>query len=344
MKKIYIFSVLVLFGFYNSTGQTTKPAAAKPASTAAKPKSGGLEEIRTGGYDFINPLLDYYEKHSSTLSSHKILRTKINDYITKAIAAKNVDSVSVYYRDLVNGQWIGINENSPYSPASLLKVPYMIAALKYAQEDPDFLSKQVVFYPNGYKQPQYITDDFALVPGNLYTMSELLSAMIIHSDNEAKDIIVQSIPYSVYKEIFTDLNIDIQKYDTASNTLNFLSVKEYASFFRVLYNATFLNKRMSEYALWLLTQTAFVKGINAGVPADVKVADKFGERFIIGTNLKQLHDCGIVYKQDGPYLICIMTKGTDFKKMEKVIADISKIVYTHSNTNTTAKASNTTFN
>ena len=72
-------------------------------------------------------------------------------------------------------------------------------------------------------------------------------------------------------------------------------------------------------------------GIVAGVPAGVKVAHKFGE----GTGstsdnesvVSILNDCGIVYKKDHPYIICIMTEGTDFSDMEKVLGRISRTVY-----------------
>ncbi|MDO8560151.1 MAG: serine hydrolase [bacterium] len=57
-----------------------------------------------------------------------------------------------------------------------------------------------------------------------------------------------------------------------------MSVKDYASFFRILYNASYLNREQSERALGLMTKTRFRDGIIAGVPAGRPVAHKFGER------------------------------------------------------------------
>lgn len=324
MKTYCTFLFLTLIGLQLNYAQS-----ATPAKTNTSKKTTSVKEIRTGGYNFINPLLDYYEANSSNITTNKILQKEINDFIAKKIAAKDITSASVYYRDLNLGPWIGINENVEYSPASLLKVPYLIAALKEAELHPDFMQKQEVFIPRPDQLTKSITDSFSLIPGNIYTMSDLISEMIIHSDNDAKDLVVKNIPYTTYKEVFDDLGIDIQKYDTISNAANFLSVKQYATFFRILYNSTFLNKQMSEYALWLLSNTTFNDGIKAGIPDSVKVSHKFGERFFLNTNMKQLHDCGIIYKYNTPYLLCVMTKGSDLKKMEQVIAGISKIVYTH---------------
>jgi beta-lactamase class A len=324
MKTNFTFLILILIGSQLNFAQFVKPS-----KTNTSDNTINVKEIRTGGYSFINPLLDYYETNPSSIASNKILQKNINDYVTKKIANKEILSASVYYRDLNLGPWIGINENVEYSPASLLKVPFLIAALKEAQLNPDFLQKEEVYIPNENQVARNVTDSFGLIPGNLYTMSDLLSEMIIHSDNDAKDLLVKNIPYAIYNQIFNDLNIDIQKYDTLTNQLNFLSVKQYASFFRILYNSTFLNKQMSEYALWLLSNTTYNDGIKAGIPDTVKVSHKFGERFYVNTDVKQLHDCGIIYKAGTPYLLCVMTKGSDLKKMSQVIAGISKIVYTH---------------
>jgi hypothetical protein len=46
-----------------------------------------------------------------------------------------------------------------------------------------------------------------------------------------------------------------------------------------------------------------------------------------GVAVQQLHDCGIIYRANNPYVICIMTKGLDQSVLAQVIADISKIVY-----------------
>jgi beta-lactamase class A len=85
---------------------------------------------------------------------------------------------------------------------------------------------------------------------------------------------------------------------------------------------------MSEKALKLLSQIkytdALVKGINN---PQIIVSHKFGERTFNDTGEKQLHDCGIVYIPQKPYLVCIMTRGDDFTKLSSSIAQISKTIY-----------------
>lgn len=92
-----------------------------------------------------------------------------------------------------------------------------------------------------------------------------------------------------------------------------LTVKEYASFFRILFNSSYLSADNSERALNLLAHTEYHDALPS--PQGVVVAHKFGEA---GTeNIeRQLHDCGIVYLPDHPYLACIMTRGRDAEKLK----------------------------
>jgi beta-lactamase class A len=109
---------------------------------------------------------------------------------------------------------------------------------------------------------------------------------------------------------------------------DYISVQAYAGFYRILYNASYLSKEMSERALIYLSYEDFKEGILAGIPKGLPVASKFGER-ALGPNyeIKQLHEFGIVYYPGRPYLIGIMTRGRDFDKLKTVLRDISRLIY-----------------
>jgi len=96
-------------------------------------------------------------------------------------------------------------------------------------------------------------------------------------------------------------------------------------FFRVLYNGTYLNNQSSEFALQLLSQSDFNQGIVAGLDRPMVVAHKFGER-ILG-NTAQLHEYGIVYLDGQPYLLGVMSSGSNLKDLSEVIATISQRAY-----------------
>jgi beta-lactamase class A len=123
----------------------------------------------------------------------------------------------------------------------------------------------------------------------------------------------------VYKDLGMSSPTDAGNYEIDAVT--------YSRFFRVLYNSTYLSRTMSEYALELLSRGSFSDGLPAGVPNGVLVAHQFGERTHPATGERQLHDCGIVYAPTRPYLLCVMTRGKEFKQLASVISDISREVY-----------------
>lgn len=113
----------------------------------------------------------------------------------------------------------------------------------------------------------------------------------------------------------------------AEDKNDFVSVREYSSMFRLLFNATYLSKDKSNQLLGMMSKSNYTGGLVTGVPATVKVAHKFGERAFDNSTTRQLHDCGIVYLPGSPYLLCVMTRGNDFNEPKTVISDVSGIVY-----------------
>jgi len=322
-KALYaVFTVLILlFGiggyFLGKSGNANNVEAAQPEADVSD-----IAEMREGGYQFINPLLEC--DHASSRSVKVVaLETELRQYVQKVTAAGEAKIVSVYFRDLNNGPWLGINENENYSPASLLKVPILIGVLRKAEQTPGLLSKEIKFERPVDQFQQNITDEM-IQPGKSYTVEDLLVRMIKNSDNEAKNLLFNLIG----GDFFTKVNSDLGNYIPGMVTEDFMSVRNYSSFFRILYNATYLNKEMSEKALQILSKTDFKVGIVAGLPQGTTIAHKFGERGYADTNVKQLHDCGIVYLPNRPpYLLCVMTRGTDFDQQSRIIADVSAIVY-----------------
>jgi hypothetical protein len=187
------------------------------------------------------------------------------------------------------------------------------------------LKRTFVFDPKKYT-PGNVTQNIAppppLVAGQAYSVEDLLFRMIVHSDNFAAAVLTEQPDVDVemtLKEMGVPLVI--------SNGQVWLRVNSYASMFRILFNATYLDVEHSTMALRLLSQSKFTKGLFGGLPGDVVVAHKFGERGL-GDDF-QLHDCGIVYVPKTPYLLCVMTRGKTFENLSEAIQSISKIVYSN---------------
>jgi beta-lactamase class A len=243
--------------------------------------------------------------------------------------------ISVWVRDLESKQWAASNENDRYAPASLLKMPLMIAYFKLAEIQPTLLTTQLVYTPSPLLNDS--SQDFApaktLVEGQSYTVEQLIENMIINSDNNAAAMLLAHIDPDIFNNTLIDLGIKIpSKMGSDGGGYDFVTVKSYANIFRTLYSASYLTRDYSEQALELMASSSF-KGIAEPLPAGTLVAHKFGEREVDnqdGTSQKrELHDCGIIYKGERPYSLCIMTEGKDFAQLLSIIKDISTIAYTN---------------
>ncbi len=72
----------------------------------------------------------------------------------------------------------------PFVPASLLKVPVMMAYYKQAESDPTLLSKKITFTKSVDQSVEYFASA-TIKPGTTYSVEELIHAMIVNSDNDA---------------------------------------------------------------------------------------------------------------------------------------------------------------
>lgn len=258
-------------------------------------------------------------------------KNDIVGYVQAENAAGRLSDVSVYFRDLRSGPVLGINETADFAPASLMKLPLVFAFFDIEEAQPGFLQTKIPFtrthadYVPELVQTEVPRDD--LVEGQSYSLEELLKDMIVYSDNDAYYVLVEyanRMPDGPPRVLATFQELGIV--DPRKPDEEVVSVRSYAALYRLLYNVSYLSVENSEKLLAWMAESVYDKGLAAGVPQGVVVANKFGERDL-ANGTKQLHDCGIIYFPDNPYSLCIMTKGKDYGELRDVIREISKMIY-----------------
>lgn len=285
------------------------------------PECRSFEKVtRSGNRGLINPLLDI--EPQSDFAELRPFQRKLEHFVDKRKSAADIHHVSVYFRDLNDGPLFTIHATEKFIPASLLKVPLMLAVFKQAEEYPLFLNTKVRYEPQPDWTPSVATA--TLRPGGSYTIEQLVRAMIVDSDNGAAMLLDANIDPTSRERLYSDLGLSTE---FVPNVDPEITVGEFATFFRVLYNASYLNQAHSQKALEYLSASEFSQGIKAGVPPEITVAHKFGERYNLSNKLRQLHDCGIVYYPPSPYILCVMTRDEDFAVQAELIRDVSKAVY-----------------
>lgn len=323
MKKTILLSIMIflvgaVIGFYSRD--------ALLLLKNKKDKSSFVER-HEGESNFINPLLAC-DAADDVLSDPELggIKAKVEPIVNSVLKSHSVSKVGVYFRELNDGYWFSIGETEKFVPASLRKVPLMIALLKQAERDNGLLNRRITLdLKNDYNLVQNIKPSQTLEFGKSYTVKDLIFRMIVYSDNNAFTCLTKIVDKDEYSNTYTKLRIlnpRTQKDD------DYLSIQTYASFFRILYNASYLSRDLSDAALGILSKCEFRAGLVAGIPSTVSVAHKFGEQTDAAEGTVQLHDCGIIYYPRHPYLLCVMSKGPNFAVLDDVIKDISKTVYT----------------
>jgi beta-lactamase class A len=323
-KKIPFYFFLIATGFLglivyhlDDTKEQTKLEIQQSSVHAVE---AGLGQVRLNDYEMVKPLVmtEVLMESEDLKGLKRALYFEINQMKDNGI----VNDASVYVRRLSDGQWISVNNASHYTPGSVIKIAAMITYLKMCEADPGLFTKEYLFRGKIRGTPNQTFNGEALIAGKKYSAQELLKRIIVHSDNNATFIINESLDIALFKKLFTDLGI--AEPDVADPNFQ-MDVTDLSKFIGILYSASYLNQEYSKFALSLLANSSFSQGIVNGLPANVGVAHKFGE----AGNPKeaQLHETAIVYRNDEPYLITIMTRGKNVQRLPKALSDLSKIAY-----------------
>lgn len=256
------------------------------------------------------------------------LRLTISDYFEEQKRQGVLADAGLYFRDLEDGPHFGVNEYADFAAASLLKVPVVIQYLGLAEQDPEILKVKLVvpaglelLYSVFYKPPAQ------LVAGDAHTVEDLLQRTMAYSDNLAFVMLRQYLIDRYGKETFLEESYrQLGLVPEVADRNHLITVLRYSSLFKLIYSASFLNSVMSEKLIEMMLAATFDHGLVQGVPPGVSVAHKFGE--IERDGVVHLHDCGIVYYPENPYVLCIMTRGRSYAELAKVISEVSRMVYT----------------
>jgi beta-lactamase class A len=235
----------------------------------------------------------------------------------------------VYFEDLNTGAGIGVNEQEGFLPASLLKLPIMIAILKKVEEGELTLDRKVILTP----------EDIDLRSGSLgqkgagyeITIKEMLIYLIKESDNTAATTLLRFITAQECARVIITVGLSPKLYHGDEVTV---SPKQYSNMLKSLYYSEYLNRIFSELCLSIMSETDYNKLLSAGIPSNIKISHKYGVYHLSGKQ-HGYNDCGIVHYPGKPYLICIMSRNNTEDEAEKTMNKISKTVYEYVHENQT---------
>lgn len=255
-------------------------------------------------------LLEEWSGSSDIITNFLPLRQKLHETINPY-----QDSFALYFEYLPTGTSIGINEDSEFTAASLLKVPVVMAY--YHKKESLGLDQDPTVKIRQSELDKHFGDLYKKGVGYEINLADAAKLALTESDNTASLILANNISQDDFNYVYEGLDIPL----TVKDQSPIVTAQQYTSILKSLYFASILTKDDSEKILDLLTKTKFNDKLPAGVPQGIPVAHKIG---LIDKQIYQ--DCGIVYVPGRPYVLCMISKSDKDTARDRMKA-LSKIVY-----------------
>lgn len=235
--------------------------------------------------------------------------------------------VHMFVKDFKTNQFI-ITErlDEPFSSASLIKVPILIAVLDYLQNHHESLHQIITI-----RREDWV--DFSVISEQKITTStinELLIWMITTSDNTATNVLIDFIGMDVINMfcrqiglMHTQVKRKMMDFERLANGVdNITCARDMAHLFSRIYAKNLLNPEFSQLVIDILCRQRFHESLRRYIADDVEIAHKTGGLDSVD------HDVGIVYSDVQDYGIGVfMTEVTENDIARQIIGHLSKAVF-----------------
>lgn len=232
------------------------------------------------------------------------------------IVIKNLNSNETYYS----------MEHKIFEAGSLYKLWVLAESIKQIQQglikEDEVLSEDVTVLNNDFS----IDPDLAELKSGTITLTvdQALTQMITISHNYAALLLTKRIKLSSVKQFLQDNNLHESIVGTNGESPT-TTPYDVALFFEKLYKGNLANVELTQKMLNLLKKQQLNNKLAKYLPEEVSVAHKTGE---IGWFS---HDGGIIFANNGDYIIVVLSETESPKGAEDRIANLSKAVFDYFN-------------
>jgi len=252
-------------------------------------------------------------------SLEKAMQSKLNNFNGNA---------GIIVEDLKMGWRISLNEDKLFPSASMVKIPIMAACFRAARDKKISLDSQLVLKASHKTEGSGALKNKPV--GSRLTVDKLIELMITKSDNTAANMLIELLGFDYLNDFFkseglihTNLSRKMMDFRYRKQGVeNYTTAADISLILEKIYRKKFINRSISTKCLSLLLKQKVNDRIPKKLPQDVLVAHKTGlERNVC-------HDAGIVFTDQGHFLICVLTKSrAGAPKVKAFISDISLYIY-----------------
>ena len=251
------------------------------------------------------------------------LQAKLETYLA-AVSG----TVAVSFRDLTTGEGFSIQGDRSVGSASTIKLLIMAELLDQIRQGKYSLTQKITVTKEMYTGGDGILKE--LEPGHSFTLKEIATLMLIVSDNQATNILIDLLGMDAINARgkalgLTQTVLGRRMMDSEARKQgrdNFISANDMASLLEKLYHKTLIDAPSSEVMLDILLRQQQGGRLQLYLPEELPVAHKCGDLDFLE------NDGGIIYAENHPYILVVLTSEMPSNKEgREVIGIISKAVY-----------------
>ncbi|MDY4012035.1 MAG: serine hydrolase [Fusobacterium gastrosuis] len=235
--------------------------------------------------------------------------------------------VCINFYDLDKNDGFSINGDKKVLSASMIKLLILAELMKKNSENKLSLSDTIMI-----KDFMKIGGDGVLKElnsGHHFTLKELATLMIIVSDNQATNVLIDFLGMENINQLGRELGLKEtflgrKMMDTEARKNgydNYTCADDISLLLKLIYQEKLINKKASQLMLDILLRQQQRERLQRYLPSDIKIAHKCGDL----DNLE--NDGGIIWLGDKTYILVILTNGMSNLQCKQTIGKISKFIF-----------------
>ncbi len=257
--------------------------------------------------------------------------------ILQAVDFKKMNCAFII-KNLGTGETAAYNPDQKIPSASLIKLPIMAETIRQVKEGKLRLQERL-----GVKAEDKVAFSILtmLETDNQYSLQDLLTLMIVQSDNTATNILIHKVGMDTINDFCIDYKmrntvLERKMMDTQARKTgreNFTSASDMAGFLERLYLGEIIDRASSTYMLEIMKKQLENSMMRLYIPDETVIAHKTGELDGIS------HEAGIVYLEKNDYIFVVsIWNAFSNNEARQTIGKISKIVYDYFSCDKTLKS------
>lgn len=226
------------------------------------------------------------------------------------------------------GLQLEINPEQEFPAASMIKVPIMYEIMRQADLGLLSLEESILIPPGSHVGGAGILKE--LKPNLKLTVQELVTLMIVLSDNTATNLLIERVGMAAVNKTMAALGLNktvLRRFmmDFAAAQAgeeNTTTAKDMALLFTAIYQADGVSEPSARRMVDILSRQQVRDKLPFYLPEEILIANK------TGTLDRVEHDGGILFLPKGPYIACVLTAGLAANYLGlQLVAKLGKIIY-----------------